>query len=345
MKKQMILGVGILTSLFCLSAYAEKMYVDIYKSNQFSINDVNSVIKTYQPQIEKAHRAMVEGKYDQTDKLLEPFQKRVREVVNSKGKFTYLSFDFVLYPKDSNDYLTINVVDEADKASISVYAAAPTGQYPDPAHLIADWKAYEKKAMPLYMSGKLSSNTMACTAFHCLGSFRSPALRAYEKEFNAEVPKHQAELVEILKNDKEASNRATAVFLLAHSKDEKQLIDYLLPALNDPSMDVRNNATRVLANMSYKNREITLPVETFIKMLESPVLSDRNKALMVLCGLSDQPRYAAVIKQQAGPAMIESLKLHQPNLHRSAYLLLKNISKKNYPDRDYAAWSHWLGLS
>lgn len=345
--------IGCLMASFVRNVYADDIKVDIYKTNQFTLADIQPIVDASKVKIKNAHHDYVNGQHiENAGRTILAFQNKMKNAIEKKGNFSYIKCDFVFYPNDPNDYLTINVIDKANAASIPVYDPQPTGHFQDPAHLLRDWKRYENEAMPILMSHNYQSNAQNCKEFHCIGPFVTPALKKYEQEFNREVPRHQNELVAILKSDADASNRATAAFLLAHTTNENDLIQWMLGSINDSSEVVRNNTARVLSVMAMKDDQITLPVDDFIKMIHSPVLTDRNKGLAVLFGLSQQPRYVEIIKAKAGPDLMDSLRMYQPNIHNSAYLTLqsmsgqlKNKQGQHYSDRDYAAWSHWLGLS
>ncbi|HEU5281260.1 MAG TPA: HEAT repeat domain-containing protein [Gammaproteobacteria bacterium] len=351
MKKLSVL-IGCLMASLTHNVFAEETKVDLYQTKQFTLAQIQPIIDEYRSKIKLVHQSAMKGNYKAGEKDILAFRKAIDTEVNKLGQYAYLKLDFVIYPKDPNNYLSINAVDKGLESTLPVYGPEPTGHYSDPAHLFSEWNKYQRVAMPLYMSGKVNSDFMKCKELHCIGEFGTPTLRKYEKEFSQKVPQHQVELIEILKNDSNSNKRATAVFLLAHAMNEPQLIDLMLGAMNDPDETVRANSVRVLSAIAMKDKNVTLPVDDFIKMLNSPILMDKSKALTVLFGLSQQPRYVEVIKEKAGPALMDCLRLNQPNLHNSAYLTLqsisgqlKNKSGQHYSDRDYAAWSHWLGLS
>jgi hypothetical protein len=344
--KKLLRYLTVVASMLCFTqAIAADVYVDIYKTKQFDIKDIQPIIDKYRQHLLSNKKAMIASGFTKNTDYYEAFINELRQEVNKKGKFAYVEVGGVEYPNNLNEYITINVVDAADKASIPVYSPKPTGHYPDPAHLLRDWKRYNDILFPLAISGKIDTNTNHCKEFHCLAPFSTPTLKKFEVEFNTNVPKHAQALATILKDDADPVKRGNAAFLLAHTTDKKQLIAWMLPALQDSAEGVRNNATRVLAVMVDKDSTVTLPIETFIKMSHSPVLTDRNKSLAVLLGLSKQARYASIIKKEAGQDLIDNLKLIQPDLHDMAYYLLINISGQHYGERDYAAWSKWLGLA
>ncbi len=337
---------AIFSSLVLINqANASDVYVDVYKTKQFTASDLKPIIDKYRQQALSGKKHWMESNYPLTATFMDPLYKELKKEVPKKGNFAYVNIEGAEYVKDFNEYITVNVVDAADKASLPIYLPKPEGHYKDPAHLLRDWDRYTDVFLPLALSGKANSNSYQCKEFHCLGAFSTPALKKFEVEFNTNVPKHAKELAIILKDDADPKKRANAAFLLAHTTDEKQLMAWELPALQDSDDGVRNNATRVIAVVASQDAKITLPIETFIKMAHSPVLTDRNKSIFVLLNLGKQPRYAAIIKKEAAQDLMDNLKLFQPDLHGTAYWTLVVISGQHYGERDYAAWSKWLGLA
>ncbi|WP_437757386.1 hypothetical protein [Sorangium sp. So ce1389] len=150
------------------------------------------------------------------------------------------------------------------------------------------------------------------------------------------------------KEDKDPEDRGAAAFLLAHIKDGEKLVSLMLPMLNDPDALVRNNAMRVLMDVAMLHHDVSIPLTPFLKALDGPTTTDRNKAAAVTWGLIDRPEgtklYAQVIKE-AGPTLLKLLKLEQPNNHDAAYRILKKVSGKDFPERDHAAWEKWLAAA
>ena len=73
-----------------------------------------------------------------------------------------------------------------------------------------------------------------------------------------------------------------------------------------------------------------------------PATTDRHKAAAILSGMADQTEYHNAITKQAGPVLLQMLKLSQPNNHDFAYDILKKVSKKDYGERNYDSWEKWL---
>ena len=119
-------------------------------------------------------------------------------------------------------------------------------------------------------------------------------------------------LANVLKNARDVEHRAAAAEIIAYSTNRKKVVENLIYSTNDPDEDVRNNANRGLGVLAdYLNRhpelKISIPTGPFIKMLNSIVWTDRNKAAMVLVKLSQyrDPKLLRKIKEQALPSIIE----------------------------------------
>jgi len=87
-------------------------------------------------------------------------------------------------------------------------------------------------------------------------------------------------------------DKQAAACLLAHAPNRniEELIDILMPFFYDPSKSVRNNIMRILGILFESEVAKNLNIEPFIQMLDSPILTDRNKALCILVPLANQPQ-------------------------------------------------------
>src|SRR5262249_24577025 len=151
---------------------------------------------------------------------------------------------------------------------------------------------------------KIGPQRVECPAFHCMGGYEHETLRPYGEKFVKGVPDNQDKLVRVLKEDKDPADRAAAAFLLAHVKDGKKLVQWMLAAQSDPASLVRNNATRVLTNVAMFHPEIPLPIAPFLRGLNGPTTTDRNKAVAVLSGLVSRPdgeKLHAEVVRDGGP--------------------------------------------
>jgi hypothetical protein len=264
------------------------------------------------------------------------------DAVREMGPFAFVRISAIMDNDPGRSiYVTVDVVEERDRARRMDFLPAPTGTFQDPEGLLALWGEYEARGFELFRKGENFRN-LNCPAFHCLWGFEHPDLRKYEEPFRTGVAKHRDLLVRILREDRDAQHRGRAAYLLAHSKDGTALVQALVPAIRDPSAHVRNNATRVLAQISRKHKEVKIPLAPVLKAIDFPETSDRNKALSVLDGLADDRANHRTIIREAGPTLLRVLRLQQPNNHDPAYSILKKVSGKSFGERDYGAWEAWL---
>jgi len=239
-------------------------------------------------------------------------------------------------------HVMVDVLEEADKARRMPFGEAPTGRFEDPGGLFALWDEYSQKVFTLaYAGAGAALQVKECPVLHCVAPFDLPELEPYLERFNTGAREHEELLYTIATQSGDASQRANALFLLAHTNDAERLLPALGRAIYDPAGGVRNNAMRVLMFLANARPELDYPVEALIAALDFPTASDRNKAGYTLAALAAQPRYRAAIRDGAVPIVLRILRLLQPNNHDPAYEILKLVSGQSYGDRDYAAWEAW----
>jgi hypothetical protein len=248
-------------------------------------------------------------------------------------------------PEGQQAYVTIDVVEKRDLRARRTFRAPPTGDPEDPAGLLAAWKEYEALFFTLLRAGQITPVRVECPAFHCIGGYEHEKFKPFGERFLRDVPPNEARLIRVLREDKDGEDRATAAFLLAHIHDGKKLVALMLSALDDPSSLTRNNATRVLVDVARHHPELAIPLPPILHLLDGPTTTDRNKAVAVLSGLVARPDGAKLhrqVIQQAGPTLLKLLALEQPNNHDFAYQILKDVSGRDFGERDIAAWQQWL---
>lgn len=308
--------------------------VDLYQSDQLTTEEVRA---EFQNDLEALAEAQSDGDYERFGALY----TSILEGVRAKGNFAYVDLSPVQYYRDGDDvfYVTVDVVDVRDSTARMRFRPPPADTLADPGDLIAAWQDYQQEAIALLRSDQLPPlEDGACPALHCLTGFDHPALEPYLERFEHGVPQHRAALTGVLRRDAREAHRAAAAFLLAHTSNAQALADSLLPALRDPSSTVRNNAVRVLMALAWQGAD--LPPAPFVEALRYPSTTDRNKAAYVLDALARRPGAGAEI-MPAVPALLDLLRLQQPNNHAPAYSILKKLSGKDFGERDYAAWERW----
>jgi carboxyl-terminal processing protease len=324
------------TALDRLAAVPSLQGIDVFGSHRLSVADAR---KRFGARLARMAYAQAHG-----DALLAArLRREVEDDLHAMGGFAYAKVSVITYfPPQAGQYVTIDLVDDADAARRMAFRAAPHGTYADPDGLLAAWSEYLKKGLALLRSGKMSATTpQLLHPYHTVFGFEHPDLAPYRAIFDAGAKAHQAELERILADDENADHRALAAYALAHVKDGNALVRALVPAIWDPAEEVRNNAMRVLSQVADKHPDIDVPVEPVLAALEYPATTDRNKAAAIVYALAKRPRCRAAIIGR-GAALMALLQLEQPNNHSWAYAILRELSGESYGERDYTAWWKWL---
>lgn len=269
-------------------------------------------------------------------------KKKLEAAIKNQYGLAFVHLSHVMYfSPQSGDYVTVDVVEPEDVNKRMKFLPEPRNYFQDPDGLIDLWDQYLQLAFDLQRAEDYQKHT-SCPAWHCTHGFEHPKLRPFLDQFQKLVPINEKKLVQILKNDSRSWYRANAAFLLAHAKNGKDIVSYLLPSVHDSADVVRNNATRVLSEIASKHPEIDISLPPILKAMNYPMTTDRNKAAYVLVSLSAKEKNRKAIIESSGETLIEMLKLEQPNNRQPAYEILKNISGQNYSDTDYKSWAKWL---
>lgn len=310
--------------------------LDLYGSSQITLEQVQ---QKFGDKITKYVESYARRDFDTAESL----NKEIITGIRQMGQFAYIGLSLIIYYTEPQSiYLTIDLVDEKDRAERMTFLPDPAKEFTDPDSLFKLWEEYEKTGFDLLSKGEMKSTMPDCPVLHCIFGFEHPSLKKYLEVFNNGAAKHKQLLIEIMREDKDAAHRAYAAFVLAHSSDVDAVVNAMLPAIPDQHSAVRNNAMRVLAFIAERRKDVDVPLDPILKAINYPTTTDRNKALYILSGLADNPKNKKAITQKAGLLLLKLLKLSQLNNHDPAYSVLKKISGKDFGDRDYKAWEEWL---
>jgi len=270
-------------------------------------------------------------------------ESKIRTALESRTPLAYFELGVTLDfgPPQQVD-ASIDVVEKADEARRMPFHAEPTQQFDDPGGLLALWSEYEQKMLGLAMAGaSMRIDEGNCPVLHCIAPFDLPELAPYLPRFNSGAREHVDELYAVAANSANASQRATALFVLAHTNDAQRLAPALGHAIYDPNGGVRNNAMRVLMFLAQRRADVDFPIRELIAALDFPTSSDRNKAAYTVSALAEQARYRDIVRADAVPAALRLLRLGKLNNHEPAFEILKQVSGEEFGERDYAAWERW----
>lgn len=253
----------------------------------------------------------------------------------------------IYYPSDKKAYATLDLVKKKEIYRIPKSLKKETKQSVQKSQgvkeLFAVWNDYENKSFDLMRKNQMNSAARSCPVIHCTLGFDKKELKETLPKIRKGVAKYKRSLIEIIKNSPDDEERGKAIFILAHDDNYQEQARLLIELTDDPSDLVRNNVMRVLGAIVAQYKVEDLDIKRIIHALNYPYVTDRNKAAYVLFGIvKKEPNSHQIVIHQAGKTLLELLKLKQPNNHDFAYQILKEISHKNYSDRDYKSWERWL---
>jgi len=227
-----------------------------------------------------------------------------------------------------NEKLSIVYVGVEDQPGNTVqYHPAPAGEVPLPPEIEQGYEEFMRKLMAGIRSGKAGEDH---SHGHALSEYGP--LRATEESFIAYAGQYHELLRQALHESSNAHQRAIAAHVLGYAQDKAGITDELAWAVQDPSSEVRNNATRalaVIAEYANANPELGIKIQPdpFIDMLNSLVWSDRNKALAVLVSLTDKRDIAVLqrLRKRSLTSLIEMCRWRNPGHAASACAILRRI--------------------
>lgn len=309
--------------------------VDVFGTDRFSGEDL---LAAYPDEFE----AIVAYARGDTTRFTPEVRSRLEDELRLLGEFAWMDMAVVVYPRQDEWLvnITLDVVERADSARRMAFSSPPTDTLPDPGALLKTWKEYEAKAFGLLRAGELPSRVGPCSAHHCFLGFSHDSLAAYGELFSTEVPPRVDALTRVLRRDADPRKRKSAAYLLAHAKEAQEVVDALLPAISDPDDGVRNAVLRVFGALT-DDPELDVPLDPFLRALDYPATTDRNKAGIVLLHLAERPAHRERILREAGPILLEMLALRQPNNHDPAIRILRRLSGKELDEWDVEAWRRW----
>ncbi len=318
-------------------------FFDIYRTHQISAKEVNKKFKKELVEMRTLLKLISSGKMDPTrGNRIDQIIREITSAIHSMGDFEYVKVNMHIYP-DKKIHITADVVDKKDKQRISIFPKVPRNKsFADPDNLFQQWKNYSDIGLKLIHVENRKFNPVRCSVHHCIYGFNEKELKPYQKIFDTLVLKNKQKLIQILREDKDEEKRTLAAFLMAHLPSRQEVADILTPSLNDESHWVRGAVMRVFSAMlESKKVNLNLPVKQIFARLDSPSMEERHKALNMVYSLTQQPSYADYARKQYSQNLIALLKLHQPDQSDPAYAILKQISGKNFAQRDYQSWEQW----
>jgi len=134
----------------------------------------------------------------------------------------------------------------------------------------------------------------------------------------------------VLRSSAEPKERQVAAHALGYARQSRGQISALVRASRDEDNTVRNNAVRALGVLALSSEKLAawIPAETFVRMLNSGVWEDRNKAggLLAVLSRGRDPRLLRLLRSEALDSLIEMARWRDPNHASDARMILGRIA-------------------
>ncbi|WNG36926.1 hypothetical protein F0U61_27045 [Archangium violaceum] len=263
--------------------------------------------------------------------------------LTSTYSFAYSKASVVQWAPTQTLRVTVDLVDTGDEWRMA-FSPEPQGNAPDPEGLMAAWKDWLKKLWKLRSEGVLPGETGPCRApIGCYGRFDHPELAPLEQRFIEGVPRNVDALVRVMREDRDARRRETAVMLLGYMTSREEFVRAVLPSVRDSDQGVRNEALRLLGAAQKDQKRVIIPLESVLEALWFPSATDRNKAGWALVRIveTEGTVHRQQILNKAGEVLLEMAGAQQEIDHQPARKVLALLSGQDFGD-DVAAWRRWV---
>jgi len=227
---------------------------------------------------------------------------------------------------------------EADKAVLYVgiqetgaprfsFRKPPKSHLALPQEIVETYRQFENALQEAVLKGDAADDIS-----HGHSLMTNPAARALQERSVVYAGQYPQDLHRVLRNSADAEQRAIAAWVIGYTPKLTAAVDDLEYAIRDSDDEVRNNAMRALwAIASFSKRRpdlgIRIPPAPFIRLLNSVVWSDRNKAMAVLDPLT-RDRDAEVLRELRDGALLslaEMARWKSMGHAMAAYVLLGRV--------------------
>jgi len=163
---------------------------------------------------------------------------------------------------------------------------------------------------------------------YALSAYRP--LREIELAIREFAIHHELLIRRVIRSSAEPRQRQVAAHALGYARQSRAQISALVEASHDEDNTVRNNAVRALGVLALSSERVAawIPAETFVRMLNSGVWQDRNKAGGLLCTLSAVAVLGllSLLRSEALDSLIEMARWRDPSHASDARMILGRIA-------------------
>lgn len=343
----MKLGLTLLSMLLSTSVFAAHG-IDVYGLNA---EESKKILQHYEKRIalitDKLHEGISKdfnGFLDTSEaRALTKQRKALIEEIKQREGYLYVNLSTVYYSK-KNYYTTIEVVKPDQKARLQFLGDKTNSppNYPKTHDIMDKMDEYRDVGHELFIESKIQPRHDECPVYHCTMGFDHPKLKPYLALFNHAAKYEKQFILNTLNQDPNPDRRASAAYLVGHFNDPHDIISVLLPHVKDKDAIVRNNAIRVISLTALKAHIMDLDPAPFVALLDSPEATDRNKSLFLLTEIAKSKQGKSYLIHHAETPLINILAMKQPNQQEFAYMIMKEISGKDFGEHNVKAWASWF---
>ncbi len=240
--------------------------------------------------------------------------------------------------------LMFDVIEKQHMATRFPFRSPPSGSVKDGTGLLEDWNRFYALGWKRVRSGEVPAERGDCPAYFCpegVGSGNSE-IDALKDKIENRVPSNEDHLSQILETDRDPKRRAAALFLLAFLDDGSKVSEYAARAMFDAEPSVREAATSIFSDIAVYHKDVPIPVQRILKLIDSPYPEDRGRALALALSLSDNPDYESYLISTVATDIVKLLRSKNLANHEMAHTVLTLLSGEDFPAKDFDAWENWL---
>jgi hypothetical protein len=207
--------------------------------------------------------------------------------------------------KDGKTMLYVGIREKG--AQSLIFRPAPSGAVRLTDVIVKAGKDYAEAHQQAVLSGDVAEDR---SAGHSL--MNNPKARAAQEKFIPIANENLNLLRQVLRESADVGHRALAAEIITYYNDKSVIVDDLVSAMKDADGTVRNNAMRSLGliaaySFAHPDKNIKVPFDPFVDMLNSIEWTDRNKSSLALSELTEKrdARLLELIRRKAVLALIE----------------------------------------
>lgn len=228
---------------------------------------------------------------------------------------------------EGKDAILFVGIEEKGAAHFS-FRSPPVGGATLPAELVSTYRQFLDALQRAARNGHIAEDL---TQGHPLSV--DPDVREMQQGFISYAADHLEILRDVLRNSADDEQRAIAAAIIGYAPDKTAIVEDLELAMQDSDEAVRANSIRALSAIAVLAsrepvRRIRISPTWFVEMLNSIVLSDRERAAKALVNLTERNAQTtlAVVRERALPAVVEMARWHSLEHALPAYVLLGRMA-------------------